>query len=241
MKTVQVRKNAFLVLGALSFLTVLLSGCLKEAQNSTVTPKTYISLLHLAPVAPSVEVYFDNTKASSAISYGMVSPSYSALEPGAFGISFKKASSDSVVASLPSAFYDSLSYYTLVLYNTDPTHVGALRIKDDYSGLTSDKSFYRFFHLSPDVGAVDLYFDNNLIDPSRQYADNAAGSFYNDFNSITPNTHSVVVKKANSDSVIASLSSVTLSAGDAFTLYLKGVSGGTGSNAVLLDYLQAAD
>src|SRR5262245_43617436 len=108
MKTVQVRKNAFLILGALSFVTILLIGCLKEAQNSPVTPKTYLSLLHLAPKSPQVEVFFDNTKASSPISFGMVSPGYTAIEPGPLGITFKKASSDSVVASLGTALYDSL-------------------------------------------------------------------------------------------------------------------------------------
>lgn len=241
MKTVQVRKKAFLFLGALAFVSVLLSGCLKEAQNTTVTPKTYVSLMHLAPRAPAVEVYFDNTKASSAISYGMVSPSYSALEPDAFAISFKKAATDSLVASLPTAIYDSLKYYTLLLYNTDPTHVGALRIEDDFRNLTSDRSFYRFFHLSPDIGTVDVYLDNTLIEPGRQYADNASIGSYNMFTSVTPNTHSVVVKKASSDSVIATLSSVTLTAGVPFTLYLKGIVGGTGSNAVMVDYLQAAD
>jgi hypothetical protein len=197
--------------------------------------------MHLAPRAPSVEVYFDNTKASSAIGYGMVSPNYSALEPDAFSISFKKASSDSVVAGLGTALYDSLRYYTLLLYNTDPTHVGAMRIEDNYANLTSDKSFYRFFHMSPDIGNVDVYLDNTIIESGRQYADNEFGNIYNEFTSITPNTHSVIVKKANSDSVIATLSSVSLSAGDAFTLYLKGIVGGTGSNAIMVDYLQAAD
>ena len=115
MKTVQVRKNAFLFLGALSFLTVLLSGCLKEASNSTNPPKTFISLLHLAPRAPSVEVYFDNTKASSAIAPGTVSPTYSAIDPSIFAITFKKAGSDSLVTSLSTASYDSLRHYTLVL------------------------------------------------------------------------------------------------------------------------------
>src|SRR5688572_16261557 len=117
MKTVQVRKNAFLFLGALSFLTVLLSGCLKESTTSPAAPKTYLSLMHLAPRAPSIEVYFDNTKASSAIGSGTVAAAYSALDPATFATTFKKAGSDSVVASLGTARYDSSKYYTLLLYN----------------------------------------------------------------------------------------------------------------------------
>jgi hypothetical protein len=244
MKTVQVRKNAFLFLGALSFLTVLLSGCLKEAQNTTVSPRTYVSLLHLAPWSPAVDVYFDNTKATStAIGFGMVSPNYSSLEPAAFAITFKKATTDSLVASLPAAVYDSLKYYTLLLYNTDKDHVAAARIQDDYSVLTPDKSYFRFFHMGPDLGEVDVYFDNTVIETNRSYADNITiSNFYNQYTAVTPNSHTITVKKAGTNDVVATGSAaVPFSAGDAFTLYLRGVSGGTGANAPKVEYLIAAD
>lgn len=222
---------------------VMLSGCLKEAQNTTVSPRTYISLLDLAPWSPAVDVYFDNSKATtSAIGFGMVSPNYSSIEPAAFGISFKKAGTDSLVASLPAAMYDSLKYYTLLLYNTDQTHVAAARIRDDYSILTNDKSFYRFFHMSPDVGDVDVYFDNTRVAPGRSYVDNITMSdYYNQYTPISPDTHTVTVKKAGTDSVVAtSPSAIAFTSGDAITLYLKGVTGGTGANAPAVGYLVAA-
>lgn len=244
MKTVQVSKKAFFSFGALAFLMVMLTGCLKEAQNTTVSPRTYISLLHLAPWSPAVDVYFDTQKAtSSAISYGMVSPNYSAIEPAAFAISFRKAGGDSVVASLSTALYDSLKYYTLLVYNTDQNHVAAARIQDDYSVLTTDKSFYRFFNMSPDLGDVDVYFDNNLVESGRSYADNIyVSNYYNQYAGLTPGNMNVTVKKAGTDVVIASTTSaVYFTPGDAFTLYLRGVAGGTGANAPKVEYLIAAD
>jgi hypothetical protein len=242
MKTVQVRKNAFLYLGALSFLTVLLSGCLKEASNSTSSPKTFISLLHLAPKAPSVEVYFDNTKASSAITPGTVSTTYSALDPDIFAITFKKASSDSVVAGLPTNSYDSLKHYTLVLYNPDSTHVNALRMVDDFSPLVDvTKAHYRFFHLAPEIGPVDIYLNTTKIEAGREYADIAGTTYYNQFFQATPNTYDIIVKKAGTDSVIAQTYSVVLGGGYAYTLYLKGLSGKTGNTALGVDYLMASD
>lgn len=243
MKIVQISKKAFLSLGSLAFLMIMLSGCLKDAQNTTVSPRTYVSLLDLAPWSPAVDVYFDNSKATtSAISFGMVSPNYSSIEPAAFGISFKKSGGDSLVASLPSAVYDSLKYYTLLLYNTDQTHVAAARIKDDYSVLTSDKCYYRFFHMSPDVGDVDVYFDNTLVASVRSYVDNLTSSdYYNQYNPTTPDSHTVTVKKAGTDVVVAtSPASVPFTSGDAITLYLKGVSGGTGALAPTVGYLVAA-
>lgn len=241
MKTVQVRKNAFLFLGALSFLTVLLSGCLKEAQNTPPAPKTYISLMHLAPRAPAIQVFFDNEQASSAINPGTVSAAYSAIDPDIFAINFKKAGSDSLVASIGADLYDSSRYYTLLLYNYDSTHARAIRIEDDYSVLTNDKASYRFFHMSPDIGSVDLYFDNTLIESNRQYADNTVSNYYNQFFSTPTSTVNVYVKKAGSDSVIAQGSSVYLNQRNAYTIYLKGIIGGTGTNAIDVDVLQAVD
>ena len=241
MKTVQVRKNAFLVLGLLAFVSVALSGCLKQSSSSTVSPKTYISLLHLAPWAPAVEVYFNDKQASSAISTGTVASSYSALGPGVYAIGFKKAGSDSVVASLSSSVYDSSQYSTLLLYNLDSTHVGAAKIADDYSVLTQNNSYIRFFHLAPEMDNVDLYLDGTQVASGRSYADNVSVNYYNQFSPITPGTYNLIVKKAGADSTISSVSSVTLSAGNAFTIYLRGKKSGTGINAIGVDYLQSVD
>jgi len=241
MKTVQVRKNAFLVLGVLAFVSVVMSGCLKQSASSTATPKTYISLLHLAPWAPSVEVYFNDKLASSAISSGSVASSYSALDPGVYSIGFKKAGTDSVVASLGTSLYDTSQYSTLLLYNIDSTHVSAAKIADDYSLLTTDKSFVRFFHLAPEINDVDFYLDGTLISSGRSYADNISVGYYNQFSAITPGTFNLTVKKSGADSVIASLNATTLSQGNAFTIYLRGKKGGTGVNAIGIDYLQSVD
>ncbi|MFL5743614.1 MAG: DUF4397 domain-containing protein [Niastella sp.] len=237
----QVRKNAFWVLGILAFVSVGLNGCIKNTASSTAAPKTYISLLHLAPWAPAVEVYFNDKKASSAINAGTVASSYSALDPGVYAIGFKKAGGDSVVASLSSSIYDSSEYATLLLYNIDSMHVGAVKIADNYSVLTNDKSFFRFFHLAPELDDVDLYFDNTLVSSGRSYADNVYSSSYNQFSGITPATVNVTVKKSGVDSVIATLNSVNLSPFNAFTIYLRGRKGGTGVNAIGIDYLQSVD
>ena len=241
MKTVQVRKNAFWVLGLLAFVSVALSGCIKQTASSASAPKTYISLMHLAPWAPAVEVYFNDRQASSGIPAGSVSSAYSALDPGVYACSFKKAGSDSVMATLSGSIYDSAEYATLLLYNIDSTHVGAAKITDDYSTLTADKSLFRFFHLASEIDDVDVYFDNTLVSSGRSFADNVYSSYYNQFASLTPASVTVTVKKAGADSTIASLSGVNLSAQNAFTIYLRGRKSGTGANAIGIDYLQAVD
>jgi hypothetical protein len=116
-----------------------------------------------------------------------------------------------------------------------------MRIQDDYSQLSSDRALYRFFHLGVDVGSVDVHFGSAVPEQGRQFADNNMSSLYSQYSAITPNTYEVVVKKAGTDSVIASKSSVFLEGRAAYTFFLRGAAGATGTNAVTLDYMQAAE
>ena len=197
--------------------------------------------MHLAPRAPSVEIYFNTTPASSAIASGAYSASYSPIDPGFFAVNFKKAGGDSLMASIPTDQYDSLNFYTLVLYNTLPGNgVQAFAIHDDYSMLSDSKTCYRFFHMSPDIGNVDVYFNNELWESGRSYADNAYGGSYNQYQQRPSNSYTITVKKAGSDSVIAT-TNTTLYNQLAYTVFLKGVINGTGNNALGINVLQAAN
>ena len=227
-------------MGALSCVAVLISGCLKSVDNTPPKPKAYFSVMHLAPRAPSVEIYFNDTKASSAFASGAYTEAYNQIHPGFFSINFKKASGDSLVASIPTDRYDSLNFYTILLYNTLPGNaVRAVAIHDDYSVLSDTKTCYRFFHMSPDIGDVDVYFNNEKWEQGRTYADNVYGS-YNQYQQKTSNSFTIAVKKAGTDSVIAQ-TNTTLYDQRAYTIFLKGVINGTGNNALGVNVLQAVN
>ena len=128
----------------------VVSGCIKSADNlEPPKPKAYVSIMHLAPTAPSLDVFFNETKVSNTpFAPGNVTVAYNAIDKGAFPITFKKASSDSVVASITFAQYDSLNFYTLFIYNEQANGPArAVRIHDDFSKLTMNKAFYRFFQV----------------------------------------------------------------------------------------------
>ena len=220
----------------------VLSSCLKSVDPPAATPaKAYVSIMHLAPTAPSLDVFFNEKKVSNTpFAPGNVTVAYNAIDKGAFSIIFKKASSDSVVASVSLAQYDSLNFYTLFIHNTQVDGpVAAVRIKDNFSNLTSTKPFYRFFHASPNTDAVDLYMDNVKIESSRILADNSFSSSLNDFVGITSGNHTFQVKLAGTDTVIATLDNTDLQSGNAYTLYLRGLTGGTASSQLSLGLLRA--
>lgn len=228
---------------AAGVLATGLSGCLKTTSpQSSTTPVAYISIMHLAPLAPSTDVYFNDVNVlNQSLPPLNYFNSYGSISPGTFDVKFKAAGTDSLMASLPSAQYDSLNFYTLILYNDAQDSTRAARVHDDFSSLTSSSFLYRFFNMSPDAPAVDCYLDSTRIASSRQTADNIASSYYDEFQSYTPGTYALTVKAAGTDSVLATLYGNTFIAGNAYTIFLRGLSNGTGTQALKVDVLRAAN
>lgn len=234
MKTVQVRKNNVLLLTvAVLSISILLGGCLKSVDNTPQRPKTYISFLQLAAKAPSVELYFNDTKGSDGFTPGMVTSRYNQIDPGFYSIKFKKAGGDSLVAAAPTMYYDSLNFYTFLLYTTPDNKAEAEVIHDDYSVITDqNKIYYRFFNMAPEFDNVDVYFNSDKKESGRTYADNIMGSsYYNEFRPIDASSYTITVKKAGTDSVI-SQTNPTFIGGNAYTIFLKGLTNGSNTNTL---------
>jgi hypothetical protein len=218
------------------------SSCLKSVENQPPKKQTYISILHLAPAAPPVDIYLNSTKSTAApIPPGTFFTRYSALDPDVYSVEFKKGGGDSLVASIPADVYDSLQYATLLLYN-DPVGSGvkAERIDDEFSNISTSMSNYRFFHVAPGLMPVDVYFDDTRVYTDRRYVDNVQNQYNNLFQTRDPGIYTVYVKKAGSDSLIVS-TTASIQQAQAYTILLTGIPGATGDNALALDVLQASN
>jgi hypothetical protein len=227
---------------SLAFLSaVLFTGCAKTGITTTTNNAvSYVTLMNLAPYAPSTEVYLNNAKNTSAIAPGNYATIYAHLIPGVYDVKFKKASSDSLLAEIPSSLYDSLKFTTLILYNDTTNGVAkAVKIVDDYVSVTTSDSYYRFFNMSPDVRAVDLYINGTKTQLMRTPADNVTNTYYNSFRSYIPGNYSLAVKKSGTDSTIATLNNLDLLGGNAYTIFLSGMANGT-TNTLTLKSLRAA-
>jgi hypothetical protein len=242
-KPVQSRKRSYILLACIACLSLItLNSCLKGSSNSTTAPPavTYISLMDLATQSPAADVFFAGTKANSAaITPGTWTSAYSSLTPGIWDVAFKKTGVDSIMAIIPATSYDSAKYYTLVMFNDQPTSMKAYRTIDDFTGLTYDKPYIRFFHLSQNTGAVDFYLNGTKLSSNRQLADNFNNPNYNSFTASTNGIYTVQAKLAGTDSVVATANNQTLLSGDGYTIFLMGLSQGTGSNALSIGVLMA--
>ena len=121
------------------------------------------------------------------------------------------------------SLFDTLNFYTLVVYN--PPFAGsaaqAIKIWDDFSSISTTNANYRFFNFCADYSSVDLYFNNTLVQPGRTTADNAGNQSLNSFLPIAPGNFTMTVKMAGTDSVVATINAGMLQ-GNAYTIFLGG-------------------
>jgi Domain of unknown function (DUF4397) len=220
------------------------AGCTKMSANSA-TPGasnevTYLVLMNLAPYSPSTEIYLNDVKATAAVAPGSYSTSYATLKPATYDVKFKVAGGDSIRSEIPTSPYDSLKFYTLILYNdgiNGPTK--SLKIFDDYSAVTANSAYYRFFHLCPEAPQVDLYMNGNLVLPARTTTDVITNTSYTQFSTLTAGSYNVSVKKAGTDSVLYALPNSSFLPGNAYTIFLSG-SAANATDPIGLTILKAA-
>ena len=217
------------------------AGCLKSTSNNVNTGAVcYVSILNEAPYGPSVDMYFNGTLVSAAaITPGNYSSAYGSVKPGNYTVDFKVTGTDSLLYEIPAAEFDTSAFYTLIIYNTAPKSpaVAAARIVDDYSSVTQTTSaYYRFFNLSPDAPGVDLYLNSTVAQTNRSPMDNLTNLSYDEFQPINPGTFSVNVKKASTDTVLASISTTEMMPSTVYTIFLYGTSSNLAVNVLTATY-----
>lgn len=173
-------KNKYRFLAGMSVVILLafgLTGCLKSGSNTPAQKLTYINFVHLGVTLPSVDLYFKDTRVSStAFGYNSGSGTYATVEPGTFGVKFKKYGGDSLVAEVPNALYDSLLAYSLVLYNDEEGIGRAAKVSDNFTNVQTTKANYRFWNYGMGVEAVDFFIGDSKVSSFRRLEDNVGNS-----------------------------------------------------------------
>ncbi|HMH21268.1 MAG TPA: DUF4397 domain-containing protein [Puia sp.] len=232
------------VIGKVFFSILIIGGlaaCAKSASSSTSNTNllTYMSVMNVAPYSSPAQLFLNGQQATGSVGPGSFSNSYAHLTPGSYDVKFKVYGADSTLAALPASNYDSMGFYTLILYN-DSIHgpAEALKITDDFSTISLSSSFLRFFHMCLELPAVDLYLNGTPVIQNRVAKDIVPNETLTKFQPIASGFYNLQIKKAGTDSVIGNLNSVTLQSGNAYTIFLSG-SATNSQNPISLNIVQA--
>jgi hypothetical protein len=215
----------FAILGSSIF--GISGGCSKVStpNNSTANAAlSYLTVMNLATYGTAAQIYLNNVGYTQIFPTGSFNTSYISYPSGSYTVEFKSANSDSVLASLPSTPFDSLGFYTIILYNDSskgPENIA--KITDNFSVVnpTSDSAYYRFFNMATDLPAMDLYINNVKVQSSRTFADNVTNSSLNNFQTTPSGYCTFVFKQSGTNTVIGSNSLYgTLLPGNAYTILM---------------------
>ena len=223
----------------LAFLAFAGSGCSKSGSTTTVSAVTYLSIIQGAPFSGAANVYLNDTLITpSAFNPGTFSPKYGTIRPGSYTVKFKKSGTDSLFDQLVSSSYDTLNFYTLLLYNNATDKAAhALKIFDDFSGVSNNNNtYYRFFNLAPDWPKVNFYIGSVLVQSNRTPADNTVNNQLNAFNAVAAGPTILSVRDATTDSVLVTSPSLTLASGTPYTIWITGTKA---QNNLSINVLQA--
>jgi hypothetical protein len=190
--------------------------------------KAMVRALHASPDAPAVDIYVDDAKVLSGVTFKTLSD-YLELDAGSYKVSIKAAGTDTVVSSID-ATVDAGTKYTIAAIGPLAS-ISMTAFVDD--GMTSaDEAKLRVVHLSPDTGGVDVALAGQSAADAP--VKNLTYPNATDYLALPAGTYDFEVRPTGTTTVALNLPGTALAADTNYTVFAVGFSAaGTPSDQAL--------
>lgn len=204
-----------------------LAGCDSDADTNPAAPATStarVMAVHASPDAPAVDLLVDGAVAGTGLAFP-ANTAYLSVPAGTRNVKVNVSGTSTTVidASLPVT--GGASY---TVFATDVVaSIAPIVLTDDLTAPASGKAHVRFVHLSPNAPAVDVAVQSGPV--------LFANRSFKQFTSFTPvnaGTYDLEVRPAGSTTVVLPLNDITLQAGKIYTVFARGLVGGSGAQAL---------
>jgi hypothetical protein len=214
-------KKVLLKIGAFGMLSILLMSCLKN--NYTPPPPTaLLTVIQALADEPPLNFFLNGNQVNqSPFIYGNGIDYFSAYA-GQRTANFYDQSMNTIL-SAPITLAPNAAY-SLFLTNV-PSKPEILLLTDTLNKPAAGNASVRFVDLSPDAPAADLAVQGGSV-----LVSNRSFMGYSSFSAITANSnYTFVVRQTGTNTVLATLSNVSLSSGYVYTILFEGLSAPTNS------------
>jgi len=189
---------------------------------------TYANVLvaHASPDAPGVDLLIDNSKVNSAALTFPANTGYLQVETGTRNVKVNVAGTSTTVINADLALEKDKNYSVFAVNTV--ANIEPLVLVDDLTAPASGKAHVRFVHLSPDAPAVDIAVASNgtVVFGNKSFKESTA------FTPLDAGDYNLDVRLAGTSTVALVLPTITLQAGKIYTVFAKGLAGGTGAQAL---------
>ena len=211
-----------------------LAGCLKNDAENIPAGRARVMVVHASPGAGGVDV----TANGSLVKSNLVYPGntgYFETTSGGFNLKVAPTGTTNYVID-GNANLDINRSYSVFAVDTGTAIKGAI-VLDDTTAPAAGKAHIRFLHFSRTAPAVDVFNGTTVLFSNRSFNDQATNSTFQSYTVVDAGTINLQVRLAGTNTVAVAATPVTLQAGKIYTVFAKGLTGGTGANALGIEVI----
>jgi len=203
----------------------IISACSNDDNNVVApTPKAKVLVTHASPDAPGVDLLVDSFVAGTNLTFPN-STGYLEVNAGTRNVKVN-VTGTSTTAIQANLNLEANKIYSVFAVN-NVASIEPLVLVDDLTAPATGKAHVRFIHLSPNAPAVDITTNTGAV-VFANYTFKKASAF----TPLDAGTYNLQVRLAGTSTVVLDLPGITLTSGKIYTVFAKGLVGGTGSQAL---------
>lgn len=212
----------------LTFVAVLSLAACSDDENTTAptpTPKANVLVVHASPDAPGVDLLVDNAVAGTNLTFPN-NTGYLQVNAGTRSVKVNVTGTSTTVIQANLNLMENKSYSVFAVNQVSA--IEPLVFEDNLTSPASGKAHVRFIHLSPNAPAVNITLTDGTI-----VFGNVSFKGSVDFTPLNAATYNLQVRDAaTNQTVVLELPNITLQAGKIYTVFAKGLLGGSGNQAL---------
>jgi hypothetical protein len=208
----------------LAMLSLMLSSCLKNTNSPANLPTALITVIQASPDQPALDFYLNGDRVNQVpLSYGTGIDYFSAIAGQRTANFFVDGSTLGPIATASITLEQNMAYSLFL--DSVSSKPGVLFLADTLVKPANGKAGVRFVDLSPDAPSVDL-----AIQGGATVTTNKSFKAYSSFTPVPGQSNfTFEILKKGTNTVLATLSNVTLINGRLYTVMLEGLNSSTNS------------
>jgi hypothetical protein len=207
-------------------LSVFFISCDKDDDDDMESSQAKVMVVHASPDAPAVDVRVNNSVALTNVSFPTNS-NYTSLNAGSTNFKISPTGTTTYVIDANVNIQGNNNYSVFAIDSV--SKIKAVVVTDNLTAPAAGKSHVRFFHFSPNAPAVDIAVTGGpIVFSNRSFNDQASNSGLANFTPLDAGSYNLEVRLAGTNTVVLALPNVPLTAGKIYTVFAKGLVGGTG-------------
>ena len=199
----------------------LLSSCKKDdPYDFDDTISAGVNLINASPDAGSARLYVEDIlRTPNGVNFGEAT-GYNKTFPGDQDVEIKSTSGEATLATSHTQF-DAFNSYTFFLVGQNSS-LGLVTVTDDLAAPTAGKAKIRYVNAAPNAPSATLNNNTSVLVAAQNFRGVAPST------EVTPGAYQLSVVSGNTRSAVVN---ATLESGKIYTVYAKGLIGGTGASA----------